>query len=268
MKYGLFIHLNLYLRHNIKVLYLQGERERRRTLFFIWILNFLMIVGDVYRATKRLDIDENMLFDWISHYSMTHIYTSLEKKFSNRVFNFSIRFRLSSGSIHALILVKMKLHYKVRQIFFFELILFRYLYFSFPIFLVLCIIRVIFSLHLIVMHSLHPLAIERLWSIWKSIVDNSLYISLSETISFFVVVDQKPYHLKVNSILFVQHSHLMVHFFLLLTKVRIRLFRSENSSCIFIAGRGYLYNVKCRTLIGIHRFGHDVHTIKFSPDSK
>ncbi|CAF1141250.1 unnamed protein product [Rotaria sp. Silwood1] len=33
-------------------------------------------------------------------------------------------------------------------------------------------------------------------------------------------------------------------------------------------GRGYLYNVKCRTLIGIHRFGHDVHTIKFSPDSK
>ncbi|CAF5156940.1 unnamed protein product [Rotaria sp. Silwood1] len=36
----------------------------------------------------------------------------------------------------------------------------------------------------------------------------------------------------------------------------------------FIAGRGYLYNVKCRTLIGIHRFGHDVHTIKFSPDSK
>ncbi|UJR09168.1 hypothetical protein I4U23_013416 [Adineta vaga] len=33
-------------------------------------------------------------------------------------------------------------------------------------------------------------------------------------------------------------------------------------------GRGYLYNVKCRALIGIHRFGHDVHTVKFSPDAK
>jgi hypothetical protein len=47
------------------------------------------------------------------------------------------------------------------------------------------------------------------------------------------------------------------------------LFQTENNSYIYIiAGRGYLYNVKCRTLIGIHRFGHDVHTIKFSPDSK
>ncbi|CAF0977001.1 unnamed protein product, partial [Didymodactylos carnosus] len=33
-------------------------------------------------------------------------------------------------------------------------------------------------------------------------------------------------------------------------------------------GRGYLYNMKCRVLIGIHRFGHDVHAVKFSPDSK
>ncbi|CAF5102332.1 unnamed protein product, partial [Rotaria sp. Silwood1] len=46
---------------------------------------------------------------------------------------------------------------------------------------------------------------------------------------------------------------------------------SSNDALLLIineTGRGYLYNVKCRTLIGIHRFGHDVHTIKFSPDSK
>ena len=51
-------------------------------------------------------------------------------------------------------------------------------------------------------------------------------------------------------------------------RVSVSLFQSEIIYVIFIAGRGYLYNVKCRTLIGIHRFGHDVHTIKFSPDSK
>ncbi|CAF1225991.1 unnamed protein product [Rotaria sordida] len=46
---------------------------------------------------------------------------------------------------------------------------------------------------------------------------------------------------------------------------------SSNGALLLVineTGRGYLYNIKCRTLIGIHRFGHDVHTIKFSPDSK
>ncbi|CAF4339724.1 unnamed protein product, partial [Adineta steineri] len=46
---------------------------------------------------------------------------------------------------------------------------------------------------------------------------------------------------------------------------------SSNGALLLVineTGRGYLYNVKCRTLIGIHRFGHDVHTVKFSPDAK
>jgi len=46
---------------------------------------------------------------------------------------------------------------------------------------------------------------------------------------------------------------------------------SSNGTLLLVineTGRGYLFNLKCRTLIGIHRFGHDVHTIKFSPDSQ
>ncbi|CAF4246967.1 unnamed protein product, partial [Rotaria sordida] len=46
---------------------------------------------------------------------------------------------------------------------------------------------------------------------------------------------------------------------------------SSNDALLLIAnetGREYLYNVKCCRLIGIHRFGHDIRTIEFSPDFK
>ncbi|CAF3073858.1 unnamed protein product [Rotaria sp. Silwood2] len=36
----------------------------------------------------------------------------------------------------------------------------------------------------------------------------------------------------------------------------------------YTADREYLYNGKCRRLIGIHRFGHDICTIEFSPNFK
>lgn len=90
--------------------------------------------------------------------------------------------------------------------------------------------------------------------------------------SSFLVVDLRHYRLKVNLILFVQLFRRMEHFFLLSTKVKFVSFRTIRInieiSIDFLAGRGYLFNLKCRTLIGIHRFGHDVHTIKFSPDSQ
>ncbi|CAF1271530.1 unnamed protein product [Rotaria sordida] len=50
----------------------------------------------------------------------------------------------------------------------------------------------------------------------------------------------------------------------------ICLILSSNDALLLIVNetdRGYLYNVKCRRLIGIHRFEHDVCTIKFSLDS-
>ncbi|CAF4970622.1 unnamed protein product, partial [Rotaria sp. Silwood1] len=46
---------------------------------------------------------------------------------------------------------------------------------------------------------------------------------------------------------------------------------SSNDALLLITnetGREYLYNVKCRRLIGIHRFGHDIRTIEFSLDFK
>lgn len=52
------------------------------------------------------------------------------------------------------------------------------------------------------------------------------------------------------------------------SKVELMMFITRLVMVFFAAGRGYLYNVKCRTLIGMHRFGHDVHTVRFSPDAK
>ncbi|CAF4584320.1 unnamed protein product [Rotaria sp. Silwood1] len=46
---------------------------------------------------------------------------------------------------------------------------------------------------------------------------------------------------------------------------------SSNDALLLITnetGREYLYNVKCRRLIGNHRFGHDIRTIEFSLDFK
>ena len=161
------------------------------------------------------------------------------------------------------ILVAMKLHYKVPKIYLFPWILFRGFRCSFPICLVPSIIKAIFSLHLTAMPWLPQWVIEQRWSIWRSIVQTW---SRAYSGDFFVVVDRRHYHLKVNSILSVPLSHRMVHFFLWSMKVRMTSLGWEEQ--FFVAGRGYLYNVKCRTLIGIHRFGHDVQTIKFSPDSK
>ena len=52
------------------------------------------------------------------------------------------------------------------------------------------------------------------------------------------------------------------------SRLELLMFIARHWTVLFVAGRGYLYNVKCRTLIGIHRFGHDVHAVKFSPDAK
>src|SRR4051812_8416363 len=110
-----------------------------------------MIESDVYRLMKRLSIDENVLFYWIICSSIIYFYSFIEK-IQQSILQFSVRFRLLSGCIHALILVEMKLHYKVKKTGFVRLILSRYLYFSSQTFLVLSTIKVIFSLHLIVMH--------------------------------------------------------------------------------------------------------------------
>lgn len=107
---------NCIWRYNIKVLNLQ--RERDRSLFSIRILYLMVIARDICRPTKRLCIDENVAFNLTIRSSIRSIYSFIEEV-QQSSFQFSFQFRSLSGYIHALILVEMKLHYKVKKICFF-----------------------------------------------------------------------------------------------------------------------------------------------------